>query len=427
MFQGDEAHDSARITVPEMSDPRHVLSRLDGRRCLEGMTKHNAPVKVVVIGGGYAGTTAANHLRLRADVDITLVNPRPKFVERIRLHQFVAGNYDATVDYGTLLGEGVSLVVDGATRIDTAARKVELGSGAALDYDFVIYAVGSTGATPASVPGAAEFAYPIGEFEYAQRLRAKLDELHPEAPITVVGAGLTGIEAASELAEQRRAVTLVCGGQLAPSLSEPGRRSIAKWLAKNGVNVLETALVAEVRQNSVVLADGSALPSLVTIWTAGFGVPELAAASGLSTDGLGRLLTDETLTSVDDPRIVAAGDCAAPSGQPLRMSCQAAGPLGAQAANTVLSRIAGTEPAVVDQAFVGSCVSLGRRAATVQLARKDDTPVNYYLSGRLGASLKEAICKGTLWGLRREARKPGSTFVLKGGKRQPTLEVVTES
>ena len=58
---------------------------------------------VVVIGGGYAGTLAANHLRLRADVDITLVNPRPKFVERIRLHQFVARSGDATVDYGTLL------------------------------------------------------------------------------------------------------------------------------------------------------------------------------------------------------------------------------------------------------------------------------------------------------------------------------------
>src|SRR4051812_11754055 len=105
MFQGDGAVDSARITLPEMSDPRHVLSRLDRRRCLEGMTDHNG-TNVVVIGGGYAGTTAANHLRMRADVNITLVNPRPKFVERIRLHQHVAGNYDATVDYGTLLGEG---------------------------------------------------------------------------------------------------------------------------------------------------------------------------------------------------------------------------------------------------------------------------------------------------------------------------------
>ena len=91
-------------------------------------------------------------------------------------------------------------------------------------------------------------------------------------------------------------------------------------------------MVAEVRPDAVVFADGAVRPSAVTIWTAGFGVPELAANSGLRTDALGRLLTDETLTSVDDARIVAAGDAAAPSGQPLRMSCQAAGPLGAQAA-----------------------------------------------------------------------------------------------
>jgi NADH:ubiquinone reductase (H+-translocating) len=393
------------------------------------MTEQNAHTNVVVIGGGYAGTTAANHLRMRGDVDITLVNPRPKFVERIRLHQHVAGNYDPTVDYGTLLGKGIKLVVDSVARIDTAARRIDLASGGALDYDYVIYAVGSTGVTPASVPGASEFAYPIAELEYARRLRSTIDELHPDAPVTVVGAGLTGIETAAELAEQGRAVTLICGGRLAPSLSEPGRRSIAKWLKRHSVTVLETAVVAEVRPNSVVLADGSALPSLVTIWTAGFGVPELAAASGLSTDALGRLLTDETLTSVDDDRVVAAGDAAAPSGQPLRMSCQAAGPLGARAADTVLSRIAGTEPAPIDQAFVGSCVSLGRHAATVQLARKDDSPVNYYIGGRIGASIKEAICKGTVWGLRREARKPGSTFVMKGGKRpsEPTLRVASKS
>ncbi len=238
---------------------------------------------VVVIGGGYAGTLAANNLRLRADVDITLVNPRPKFVERIRLHQLVAGNHVATADYGTLLGDGIQLVVDSATRIDTATRTVQLASGRrGLHYDYLIYAVGSTGATPASVPGAAEFAYPIAEFELAQRLRDTLDELHPDAPVTVIGAGLTGIETASELAEQGRAVTLVCGGQLAPSLSEPGRRSIAKWLAKHGVAVLEDDVVAEVRPDAVVFADGAVRPSAVTIWTAGFGVPALAADSGLA-------------------------------------------------------------------------------------------------------------------------------------------------
>jgi NADH dehydrogenase len=113
------------------------------------MSEHSNPSnpsKVVVIGGGYAGTLAANRLRTRADVDITLVNPRPKFVERIRLHQFVARTGDATIDYGTLLSEGIQLVVDSATRIDTTARTVQLASGRELDYDYVIYAVGSTGA-----------------------------------------------------------------------------------------------------------------------------------------------------------------------------------------------------------------------------------------------------------------------------------------
>ncbi|MER7332675.1 MULTISPECIES: FAD-dependent oxidoreductase [unclassified Micromonospora] len=373
--------------------------------------------KVVVIGGGYAGTLAANHLRMRADVDIALVNPRPEFVERIRLHQFVAGTGAATVDYGTLLGEGIQLVVDSATRIDTALRTVQLASGGALDYDYVIYAVGSTGSIPSSVPGAAEFAVSIAEFESAQRLRAELDELPPDAPVTVVGAGLTGIETAAELAEQGRRVTLVCGRTLAPSLSAPARRSVARWLSRHGVAVLEAAVVSEVRPDAVVFADGAVRASALTIWAAGFGVPRLAAASGLRTDELGRLLTDETLTSVDDDRIVAAGDAVAPSDRPLRMSCYAAGPLGAQAANTVLSRIAGTDPALISLAFTGSCVSLGRRAGLRQFARKDDTAVNVYFDGRMGAAYKEMTCKLAVSRIRREARKPGSVVWVKGGPR----------
>ncbi len=393
------------------------------------MTGNHTP-KVVVIGGGYSGTLAANQLRMggAGTPDITLANPRPKFVERIRLHQHVAGNYDATVDYGSLLGDGIELVVDTATRIDSAARTVELASGKALDYDYVIYAVGSTGTVPASVPGAAEFAYPLAELEQAQLLRDTIDTLHPDAPVTIVGAGLTGIEAATELAEQGRRIALVCGGQLGPYLSEPGRRSVAKVLRRLGVAVLETDVVTEVRSDAVVFADGAVRPSAVTVWAAGFGVPDLAANSGLRTDELGRLLTDETLTSIDDERIVAAGDCASPSGEPLRMCCASASQLGPQAANTVLSRIAGTTPANFEYGFGGACISLGRKSGIVQLARKDDSPVDVYFSGRLVAKVKEGICKGTLWALRRSARKPGSGFWLKGGPRpeQPVFpKVVT--
>ncbi|MGV0742395.1 NAD(P)/FAD-dependent oxidoreductase [Mycolicibacterium sp. XJ870] len=376
---------------------------------------------VVVIGGGYAGTLAANRLLQNTDIDITLVNPRPKFVQRLRLHQFAAGTGDATADYGTLLGDGVRLVVDNAIRIDAAARTVQLESGDALDYDYAIYAVGSTGTTPASVPGASEYAYPIAELEQAARLRSAVAALPPHAWITVVGGGLTGIETAAELAEQGRKVVLVCGGQLAPSFSEPARRSVARWLTKHDVAVLEADVVAEVRPDAVVFGDGAVRPSAVTIWTAGFGVPELAARSGLPTDALGRLLTDETLTSVGNDRVIGAGDAIAPSGQPLRMACYTAGPTGATAADTVLSLIAGAEPAVLDLAYAGSCVGLGRRAATMQFTRTDDTPVNVYLGGRIAGrivgSFKEAVTKGSLWGIRREGRKPGCSVWYKRGTR----------
>src|SRR6202008_4564213 len=136
------------------------------------MTEMATPrTHVVVVGGGYAGTLAANRLRQRTDVDITLVNPRPVFVERIRLHQLVADTGAPTADYGTLLGDGIRLIVDTVERIETADRRVLLAAGAELNYDYLIYAVGSTGSvggTLAKGPGATEFAHSGSDLERAR-------------------------------------------------------------------------------------------------------------------------------------------------------------------------------------------------------------------------------------------------------------------
>ncbi|MGW6918003.1 NAD(P)/FAD-dependent oxidoreductase [Kitasatospora sp. NPDC054939] len=383
----------------------------------------NENTDVVVIGGGYAGVMAANRLTRRGDVTVTLINARPTFVERIRLHQLAGGTHDAVVDYREVLGEGVRLVADTVTRIDAAGRSVELASGGAVRYDYLVYAVGSTSTDP-QVPGAAEFAHPLATFEEAQRLRPVLDAAPATAAVTVVGAGPTGIETAAELAEAGRKVTLVCGGVLGPYLHPRGRRAVARRLAGLGVTVLDGpgARVTAVTGDAVRLDGGRELPSAVTIWTAGFGVPDLAARSGLTTDVLGRLLTDETLTSVDDARIVAAGDSAAPSDLPFRMSCQAAGPLGAHAADTVLSRIAGEQPAPINLGFAGQCISLGRNAGIFQFADKADTAKRLHLGGRPGAALKEFICKHTVKQLTSEAGKPGSYTWAKDDKRRQLLQ-----
>lgn len=379
-------------------------------------------IAVVVIGGGYAGVLAANRLTQRDDVAVTLVNPRPSFVERLRLHQLVAGSDDAIVDYGEVLAQRVKLLVDTATLIDPAQRRVVLASGGAVDYDYLIYAVGSE-STHSGVPGANKFAHPLATLEEARRLSRVLAASPATARVTVVGGGPAGIETAAELAALQRPVTLVCGGVLGPYMHPKARRSLAKRLAKLGVAVIQGAgtKVTAVTRDTVHLASGRALPSEVTVWTAGFAVPDLAWRSGFCTDSLGRLLTDETLTSVDDMRVVAAGDCAAPSDLPLRMSAQAAQPLGSHAADTVLARVAGRRPAPIEIAVMSQCISLGRRSGVFQFASPKDVATRYYLGGRLVAMIKEASCKWVVRKLREEAHKPGSytwPFKNKGRRKQ---------
>ena len=383
-------------------------------------------ISVVVAGGGYAGVMAANRLTQRDDVTVTLINPRPTFVHRIRLHQLVGATGDAVVGYRDILADRVRLVVDTVSRIDADERTVSLLSGGTVGYDYLIYAVGSGSADP-SVPGAAEYAHTMAGLEEAQRLRSVLDTTPTTAVVTVVGAGATGIEVAAELAAEGRTVTLVCGNVLHPYLHPRIRRRFAKRLAELGVTIVDGpgAKVTAVRRDAVLLADGRELPSTVSIWTAGFSVPDLAARSGLTTDAAGRLLTDETLTSIDDDHIVAAGDSAAPSNLPLRMSCQAANPLGAHAADTVLARIAGRQPAGIAIGFFGQCVSLGHGAATVQLASKNDIAKGFAVGGLLGAKIKRSSFPGLIEHLAHEAHQPGSfTWRFRDDTRRQRLQAL---
>ncbi|MFF8683072.1 NAD(P)/FAD-dependent oxidoreductase [Streptomyces sp. NPDC015237] len=367
-------------------------------------------VRVVVAGGGYGGVSAANRLARRDGVAVTLINRRADFVERIRLHQLLTGSDDAVVSYDEVLGGDVRLVVDEVTRIDVQEHRVLLAGGDPVAYDYLVYAVGS-GASDPGVPGASEFAHSVSDLEAARRLRSVLAAAPAQAPVTVVGSGPTGLETAAELAEEGHRVTLVCGGVFGPSLHARVRRPAARRLAALGVTVLEGrgTRVTEVTADAVRLEDGRDVPSTVTIWTAGFRIPDLAARSGLRTDPEGRLLTDATLTSVDDVHVVAAGDAAAIAGRPFRMSCQAAVQLGPGAATTILRRIAGKSPSPVRMLFAGQCLSLGRTEGVTQFSYPDDRVNALHVSGRPGAGIKEIACRFTLRQLVTGARRATSS------------------
>jgi len=280
-------------------------------------------------------------------------------------------------------------------------------------YDTLIYAVGSRAALGA--PGAREHAYLLSNPDGALAAREVIDRGVAGQRIVVVGGGATGVEAAAEIAEQhpRARITLLSAGPILPGLPPSARSSVGGTLRRLGVVVRDNVLVDEVLADGIELQGGEFVPSEATVWAASFAVPQLARVSGLAVDGMGRLRVDEYLQSLDYPDIIGAGDAVRPPasvGAHLRMSCAMAIPIGGHAANTALARLRGTAPRPLDVGFLIQCISLGRKKGYIQLVGADDRPRRFHLGGRIGAFVKERVCRLVVSGPRKEARKPGSYF-----------------
>ncbi|MEU7528646.1 FAD-dependent oxidoreductase [Saccharothrix sp. NPDC042600] len=351
---------------------------------------------IVVIGAGYAGLAAAKLAARWTGARVTLVNERDRFVERVRLHQLAAGQTLRDLPLVELLaGTGVELVVDRVTAIDPAARKVVLRGGA-LSYDRLIYALGSH-ADLGSVPGVREHAHTVTTLEEAERLRVALGRARV---VAVAGGGLTGIEAAAELAEARPdlEVHLVTAGTLGAALSPAGRAHLRKVFGRLGVVVHEDVRITAVDAHGLVVGAGRVDADTV-VWTAGFAVPELARAAGFEVDGRGRMVVDDTLTSVSHPEVVAVGDAAAmrrPDGQELRMACATGLPTTQRAVRALADRLRGRTPKPFRFSYINQCVSLGRRDGLIQFVRPDDSPRDRVLTGRWAARYKEAVVRFTI-------------------------------
>ncbi|SDI75057.1 NADH dehydrogenase, FAD-containing subunit [Actinokineospora alba] len=352
------------------------------------MTKH-----IVVLGAGYSGLIAAKLAAGHADTAVTLVNARDRFVERVRMHQLAAGQELRDRRLADLLdGTGVSLIVDLVTGIDADAKAVRLANRAEpLSYDTLIYALGSQ-ADVDSVPGVREHAMTVAGFEQASAVRAY-------GTVAVVGGGLTGIEAATELAETcpDLKVRLVTGGVLGGAFSERGRKHVRRVFDRLRIDVRDEVRVAEVRADGVVLADGEHLSADTVVWTTGFRVSPLAREAGFEVDGHGRMVVDDTLRSVSHPDVYGIGDAAAAhmsTGQELRMACATGIPCAVYAVRAIGDRMAGKQARPLKFRYFNQCVSLGRRDGLIQFVRADDSPIEKVLTGRLAAFYKEAIVKG---------------------------------
>ncbi|MFF9221617.1 NAD(P)/FAD-dependent oxidoreductase [Streptomyces viridosporus] len=367
--------------------------------------------RIIVLGAGYTGAVAAGRLAKRLhrdDVALTLVNAEPDFVERVRMHQLAVGQDLRPRPFGEMLaGTGVELRLAKVTGVDVDRRAVTVvdadGGTGELEYDTLVYALGS-GWNDQGVPGVAEHAHEIASRPGALRLRERLAGLDAGQPVLVVGGGLTGLEAATEIAEARPdlAVSLAVRGGLGDRLSDKGRGHLRKVLGGLGVTVHEHVAVTGVEADRVTTADGEAIPAAVTVWATGFAVHPIARATTLATTDTGQIVVDATMRSVSHPDVYAIGDAAmamGPGDKPLRMSCASGTPGAWQAADAIAARLTGGKIPTTPIRYFNQCISLGRREGLIQYVTADDRAVNAALTGRLAALYKELVCKGAAWGV----------------------------
>jgi NADH dehydrogenase FAD-containing subunit len=366
--------------------------------------------RVIVLGAGYTGAVTAGRLakRLRReDVTITLVNPEPDFVERVRMHQLATGQDLKPRPFAEMFaGTGVELKLAKVTAVDADRGTVcviAADGPSELAYDTLVYALGSRW-NDGDVTGVAEHADEVASRSGARRLRDRLAALEAGMPVVVVGGGLTGLEAATEIAEARPDldVSLTANGALGDRLSVKGRAHLRKVTDRLGIEVHEHAAVTAVASDGVTTADGRTVPAAVTVWTTGFAVHPIARATTLEVTERGQIVVDTTMRSVSHPDVYAVGDAAmaiGPQGKPLRMSCASGMPMAWQAADAIAARLTGTKAPHVSIRYFQQCISLGRKEGLIQFVTADDRAVDRALTGRTAALYKELICKGAAWGV----------------------------
>ena len=350
--------------------------------------------KIVILGGGFGGLTAARALTKIADVTVVDRHNFQTFLPL--LYQVstagLAADHVAYPIRGALRKTGAKFRMASPISIDHKNKQVKLDSSELLDFDHLIIALGSTTAD-FGIPGVNEYALGMKSVHEALTIRAEVMRRFEDLcrfedstrfTISVIGGGPTGVEMAGALAELVRGplksdqanaaahidVQLIeAGDRLLPPFSPSLSARTKKDLEKLGVKVMLNSAVKALAHREVVLKDGTTLPSEITVWAAGVQGSPAMAQLNLPVVG-NRLAVDPSLQVKNYPNIWALGDIAGAlgkDGRPLPMVAPVAIQQGKFIAKQI-ERITKQKPlkafSYLDK---GSMATIGRNKAVVEV------------------------------------------------------------
>ena len=358
------------------------------------MQKTSRKPRVVILGAGFGGLTAAKAMAQFADV--TLVD-RHNFQTFLPLLYQVstaglAADHVAHPVRGALRNTGVAFRMGSPISVDHKNKTIKLDSSEVLEFDHLVVALGSATAD-FGVPGVREHALGMKSVHEAITIRAEVMRRFEDLcrfqdetifSIAVVGGGPTGVEMAGAFAELVRGplkndqahaaahidiYLIEAGPRLLPSFSEKLSARTKRDLEDLGVKVQLNTAVAQIKPRVIEIKDGSAIPAEVTIWAAGVQGEPTAATLNLPLIN-SRIDVENTLQVKNYPYIWAIGDIAGIKGVDGRFLPMVA-PVALQHGKFIakqIQRIIKSEPLLLFKyRDKGSMATIGRHKAVVEV------------------------------------------------------------
>lgn len=263
-------------------------------------------MKVAVIGGGIAG---AELIRVASPcpLEFTLIEPKMQ-VEMQALYPEYLGGVARIQELAAPLKPFCERV--GATHIREKALRLEgntvVCEKSLVDFDYVVVATGAS-QNYFGIKGV-ENTFSINTLEGTKRAHRFVEDNYPER-IMIMGSGLTGVEAASILAESLDCSIYIIEAKerVLPQFSLKTSQLVEKALSKKGVNILTSTQVAEVKKDCISFTNGTRLDCDMAIWTAGVKPSPFIQDLDLPKKN-GWILVDSHLQAKEN--VFAIGDCA---------------------------------------------------------------------------------------------------------------------
>jgi NADH:ubiquinone reductase (H+-translocating) len=368
--------------------------------------------RVVVVGGGFAGLSAAQALADMA-VDVTLIDRRNHHTFQPLLYQVamaVLSPADIAQPIRSILSKkkNIDVLMDEVESIQSDHHRLQLRSGAEIEYDYLILCTGSTHSYFGKddwaqwAPGlkTVEDATEIRRrvllaFELAEREMVETGA-HPMLNFVIIGGGPTGVELAGAISDisklymrhdfrhidtsKARVILLEGSPRILAAYPEDLSKKAVEQLTQLGVEVHTGQSVMDVKPGYVMIG-GKRIDAVVTLWAAGVQASPLGKMLGVPTDKRGCTIVDSYLNPPGHPEIFVCGDLAhvEEDGRQIPGVAQPAMQMGRHAAQMIGQDMAGKPRTKFHYWDKGDMATIGRHAAVANVR----WPVKAHWSGTL--------------------------------------------